>query len=380
MIWLIFALLTGAAVMAVLAPLAGKNAPVDPAATDKAFFGEQIAEIERERDEGRLDSQDAEAARLEAARRLLRASEAAGGSMAPPTGLSRIVAAGATLLLVPAVAVPLYLHIGSASLPDMPLAERLAKTPPHQDLSGAVAQIETHLAAHPDDGRGFEVVAPYYLRNGRFDEAVHAFTEALRLLGATPTRHDALGEALVLSSQGAVTPAARRNFEAALALDETDAMSRYYLGLGAAQDGDVEKAGQIWTKLLADAPPTAGYRDIVRSQLDRLNGVGEQPQGGGEPSKPSSEGPASEQGKAIAAMPKGQQQDVIRSMVDRLAGRLAKKGDDVEGWLKLIRAYSVLSETEKAKSALAEGKKALSGKTADIARLDALADQLNIER
>ena len=252
MIWLIFALLTGAAVMAVLAPLAGKNVSVDPAATDKAFFGEQIAEIERERDEGRLDPQDAEAARLEAARRLLRASEAAGGSMAPPTGLSRLVAAGATLLLVPAVAVPLYLHIGSASLPDMPLAERLAKTPPHQDLSGAVAQIETHLAAHPEDGRGFEVVAPYYLRNGRFDEAVHAFTEALRLLGATPTRYDALGEALVLSAQGAVTPAARRNFEAALALDETDAMSRYYLGLGAAQDGDVEKAGQIWTKLLAD--------------------------------------------------------------------------------------------------------------------------------
>ncbi len=380
MIWLIFALLTGAAVMAVLAPLAGKNVSVDPAATDKAFFGEQIAEIERERDEGRLDSQDAEAARLEAARRLLRASEAAGGSMAPPTGLSRLVAAGATLLLVPAVAVPLYLHIGSASLPDMPLAERLAKTPPHQDLSGAVAQIETHLAAHPEDGRGFEVVAPYYLRNGRFDEAVHAFTEALRLLGATPTRYDALGEALVLSAQGAVTPAARRNFEAALALDETDAMSRYYLGLGAAQDGDVEKAGQIWTKLLADAPPTAGYREIVRTQLERLNGVAEQPQSGGESSKPPSEGPASEQGKAIAAMPKGQQQDVIRSMVDRLAGRLAKKGDDVEGWLKLIRAYSVLSETEKAKSALAEGKKALSGKTADIARLDALADQLNIER
>jgi cytochrome c-type biogenesis protein CcmH len=301
--------------------------------------------------------------------------------MAPPTGLSRLVAAGAALLLVPAVAVPLYLHIGSASLPDMPLAERLAKTPPHQDLSGAVTQIETHLAAHPDDGRGFEVVAPYYLRNGRFDEAVHAFTEALRLLGATPTRYDALGEALVLSEQGAVTPAARRNFEAALALDETDAMSRYYLGLGAAQDGDVEKAGQMWTKLLADAPPTAGYRDIVRTQLDKLNGVADhQPPGAGEASKPPSEGPSSEQGKAIAAMPKGQQQDVIRSMVDRLAGRLAKKGDDVEGWLKLIRVYSVLSETEKAKTALAEGKKALSGKTADIARLDALAEQLNIER
>ncbi|MFY9628626.1 MAG: c-type cytochrome biogenesis protein CcmI [Methylocystis sp.] len=377
MIWLIFALLTGAALLAVLAPLAGKSASVDPSATDKAFFGEQIAEIERERDEGRLDPQDAEAARLEAARRLLRASEAVEAGPPQPSRRPRVIAAIAALVLIPAVAVPLYLHVGAANLPDMPLAERLAKTPPHQDLSAAVAQIEAHLTEHPEDGRGFEVVAPYYLRNGKYEEAVHAFSEALRLLGPTPTRYDALGEAYVISSQGAVTPAARRNFDAALALDAADAMSQYYLGLGAAQDGDTKKASEIWTKLLAEAPPNAGYRELVRGQLDRLNAG---PDRAAEASKETSEGPSSAQGKAIAAMPKGDQQAVIRSMVDRLAGRLAQKGDDVEGWLKLIRAYSVLSEPEKAKAALADGKKALSGKTDDIARLDALAAQLNIER
>ncbi|QGM47187.1 c-type cytochrome biogenesis protein CcmI [Methylocystis heyeri] len=375
MIWLVFALLTGAAVMAVLAPLARKNAPADASATDKAFFSEQIAEIERECAEGRLDPGDAEAARLEAARRLLRASQT-GEKTSLASGKLRAAAAVATVVLVPVVALPLYLHLGSANLPDMPLAERLAKTPPHQDLSAAVAQIEAHLVQHPEDGRGFEVVAPFYLRNGRYEEAVHAFGEALRLLGATPTRHDALGEAIVIAAQGEVTPAARRQFDAALALDEKDAMARYYLGLGAAQEGESEKARDIWTKLLADAPSQAGYRDLVQGQLDKLSGgpAAEQP------AATTAEGPATEQGKAIAALPRSQQEATIRGMVARLAERLAQKGDDVEGWLKLIRAYSVLSEPDKAKTALSDGKKALSGKPQEVARLDALAEQLNIGR
>jgi len=270
MIWLIFAFLTGAAMLAVLAPLAGASAPDAAAATDKAFFGEQLAEIERERAEGLLDASDAEAARVEAARRLLRASETEAAAVQPATRKARAVVALATLLLVPAFAIPLYLSVGAAGLADMPLAARLAATPPHSDLSGAVAQIEAHLAEHPEDGRGFEVIAPFYLRSGRFDDALHAYSEALRLLGPTPTRHAALGEAYVMAAQGEVTPDARRNFDAALASDATHPMSRYYLALGAAQDGDLAKASEIWSKLLAEAPANAGYRDLVRSQLEKL--------------------------------------------------------------------------------------------------------------
>jgi cytochrome c-type biogenesis protein CcmH len=379
MIWLIFAFLTGAAMLAVLAPLVGASAPDAAAATDKAFFGEQLAEIERERAEGLLDASDAEAARVEAARRLLRASETEGAPVPPATRKARAVVAVATLLLVPALVIPLYLWVGAAGLRDMPLAARLAATPPHSDLSGAVAQIEAHLAEHPEDGRGFEVVAPFYLRSGRFEDALHAYSEALRLLGPTPTRYAALGEAYVIEAQGEVTPAARRNFEAALALDAAHPMARYYLALGAAQDGDAAKAREIWSKLLADAPANAGYRDLVRGQIEKLQGESGQTTPAGEAGKSDGAGPASEQGKAVAALPKGDQQAFIRSMVERLAGRLAQNGDDVEGWLQLVRAYSVLSEPEKAKTALQGARQALAGKAAEVARVNALADELNIE-
>ena len=357
-----------------------RHSSVADGGADKAFFGEQLAEIERERAEGLLDPADAEAARVEAARRLIRASETGGATAQPSNRKTRVVVALATLLLAPALAITLYLTVGAAGLPDMPLAARLAAKPAHSDLSAAVAQIEAHLAEHPDDGRGFEVIAPFYLRSGRFEDGVHAYGEALRLLGPTPTRYAALGEAYVMGAQGAVTPEARSNFDAALALDAADPMSRYYLALGAAQDGDAAKAEELWSKLLADAPPDAGYRNLVREHIERLKGETSQGTQAGEAGKSSGEGPASEQGKAVAALPKADQQAFIRSMVERLAGKLAQNGDDVEGWLKLLRAYGVLSEPEKAKAALGEARKALAGKPAAVARINALADELKIER
>ena len=39
---------------------------------------------------------------------------------------------------------------------------------------------------------------------------------------------------------------------------------------------------------------------------------------------------------------------MIRGMVDGLPTRLKQNGDDVEGWLRLVRAYMVMGERDKA--------------------------------
>jgi len=370
MIWLVFAIMTGAAVLCLLAPLAPRNpAPPEGAgAADIAFFEEQLAEIDHETAQGRLDAVDAEGARAEAARRLLRAraAPAVAGEASPRRTL---IAALAAVVLVPAIALPLYWRLGHADQPDMPLTARMENAPRSDDLAGAVARIEQHLREHPEDGRGFEVVAPFYARTGRIDDAVHAYGEALRLLGPTPGRHGALGEALMRAEQG-VGPRARAQFEAALALDPKYAMARYYLGVAAAQDGDKAKAEDFWTKLLADAPPGAPYVKMVQGQLDALRGAGD---------RTADSAPTSEAGKAVAAMPEKEREGMIRSMVERLAGRLRDNGGDVEGWLKLVRAYAVLGDRNNAKQALVDARKALAGRVEDAARLDALARELGIE-
>ncbi len=112
-----------------------------------------------------------------------------------------------------------------------------------------VAQVEAHLAKNPNEGRGWEVVAPIYLRMGRFDDAVKARRQALALNGATAERQAGLGEALTAAANGIVTAEALAAFKAALALDADHVKARFFLGLAAEQDGRVERSGAIWRAL-----------------------------------------------------------------------------------------------------------------------------------
>jgi cytochrome c-type biogenesis protein CcmH len=69
---------------------------------------------------------------------------------------------------------------------------------------------------------------------------------------------------------------------------------------------------------------------------------------------------------------------MIRGMVDRLATRLHENGSDLEGWLRLLRAYKVMGEHDKAKAAAAEARTALTNEPEKLRRLDAAIKDLDI--
>ena len=64
--------------------------------------------------------------------------------------------------------------------------------------------------------------------------------------------------------------------------------------------------------------------------------------------------------------------------MSRLATRLASSGGSVDEWSRLIRAYTVLHEADKAKAALADARKALAPNSNAVASLDALARDLGL--
>ena len=70
---------------------------------------------------------------------------------------------------------------------------------------------------------------------------------------------------------------------------------------------------------------------------------------------------------------------MIRGMVERLAGRLKQNGDDVEGWLRLVRAYMVLGERDKAHAAAADARRALAGNPDKLRRIDDMIKSLGLE-
>jgi cytochrome c-type biogenesis protein CcmH len=334
---------------------------------DADFYRSELAVIDRDVERGLITDADAQATKTEAARRLLVADAAA--RQPAPSLWRRRVAALASIAMIGGVALGLYATIGNPNLPDQPLLARQSAPPEQTDIMTAVAKIETHLAQNPDDGRGQEVIAPIYLRMGRYDDAVKAWANAIRVLGPTPARETALGEAMVFAANGAVTPEARAAFERALTLAPDFQQARFYSGLAAVQDGDKEKARGIWSKLVSEAPPGAAWADIVRERIAGLDA-------GGQLADPR---PSSDAGRNIAELPEADRNAAIRGMVDNLSARLAQNGHDSAGWAMLIRAYTVLKEPTLARNAVNDARRALQDDTEARQRIDALARELNIE-
>lgn len=382
-LYLILALMTAAAVFAVLWPLSRRpQAATAGSAHDLAVYRDQIDEIERDRKAGLIPDSEAEAARLEISRRLIAAADSAEKASLKDTAAPqsrRRAAALIALLLLPALSAALYIRWGSPQLPGAPLAERMTAAPERRSLESMVAQVEAHLEKNPDDGQGWQVLAPVYMRAGRFNDAVRARANTIRLLGTSAEREADLGEAQVAAANGVVTADAKATFERALKADATNLKARYFAGLAAEQDGQPQEAARIWRAMLEAAPPNAPFRPLVQQSLARVEPKGD-PKGSApvEP-KAAQPGPTQEDMAAAQQLTPEQRQEMIRGMVDRLAERLKTDASDFEGWLRLVRAYAVMGEKEKAREAFLSARNTIGGDAEKQKRLYDLAKGLGIE-
>jgi len=362
-LWLLFALMTAMAMLAVLWPLA-RGRGLARSGNDVAVYRDQLEEIARDRAAGQIGEAEAEAARVEVSRRLIVAAdaEAAACGPAPTIAWHRRVVAAMAFVVLPVGATALYLEIGSPELPGQPLAARAADVQ-NQSIDHLVAQVEAHLQANPDDARGWEVIAPVYLRLGRFADAVKARRNVLHIAGESAERQADLGEALVGNANGIVTAEAKVAFERAVALDPQDVKGRYFLGLAAEQDGRRDDAVSIWRGMVAGAPADAPWVGFVRGELARVQG-----------------GPSSDDIAAASQMAPEQRMTMIRGMVEKLADRLHHDGAaDLEGWLRLVRSYMVLGERDKARAAAVDARRALVSDPDKLRQINELVKGLGIE-
>lgn len=356
-LWFVFALMTVAAIFAVLWPLSRRGRP-QLEGSEATVYRDQLAEIGRDVASGLIGPSEAEAARVEISRRLLAA--AAADERAPPAVSNlrlRRTAAIAALVGLPVMALAFYLPLGSPRLGDFPLAERMRAPDPDESLVNLVAQVEAHLEKNPTDGRGWNVVAPVLTKLGRYDDAVRAYRNSITYNGDNAERRADLGEALAGAAGGVVTAEAKAEFERAVAIKPDEAKARYFLGLAAAQDGRNAEAASIWRAMLEQASSDAPWRPLVQDALARVDGAAV-------PALPSD---------TVAAAKDMNQADrdaMIHTMVDRLATRLKQNGDDVEGWLRLVRAYMVLGDRDRAKGAQADARQAVANDAERLRQLN----------
>ncbi|WP_112663088.1 c-type cytochrome biogenesis protein CcmI [Microvirga flavescens] len=356
-IWIIFSGMTAAAVMAVLWPLSRHRVAAAEGDPNIQFYRDQLAEIARDEERGLLVSTEAEAARVEAGRRLLRASaerDSIAYAVGEPALRRRRAVSTLGLSLIPIVALAVYGAYGSPhisrALP--PTAPQVATG--QVDLAAAVAQIESHLTAKPDDGRGWDVIAPVYMRMGRIEDAVKAYAAATRLLDKDANRFANYGEAMVMAQGGIVSAEAQKAFEQAIALDPSLVKGRFYLARVAEQDGLIEKARAEYAALINGAPVDAPWVPVVKEQLARLEGEVTQP---------------------AEVLPNA---EAIAGMVAGLAARLESQGGSAQEWARLMRSYVVLGQRDKAVVTLSQARLALARDPEGLRTIDAMAGELKL--
>jgi cytochrome c-type biogenesis protein CcmH len=215
------------------------------------------------------------------------------------------------------------------------LAQRQAAGLKTHEVNGLIPYLIQRVREYPQDARAWTYLAQAYMDARDPRDAAKAFAKVIQLTGKGDAALDAAyGEALVVANNGAVPQEAEEAFTAALAVDPHNAPARFYLGLAKIAHNDRPGAIQLWQSLLNDTPVTSPLHQLL---VDRLAMLTSQAVAGGQGTAPNP-----------------------RAMVEMLAARLKADPHDALGWVRLMRAYTVLGETEKAKQALVDARKTFS--------------------
>lgn len=269
--------------------------------------------------------------------------------------------------------------------------QRATVAPEVQAAANPFAELEAVVAKTPTDAAGWQRLAAAYLAAERFTDAISAYSQLTALKPAQADAWSALGEARVLAANG-VTTEAHAAFQTALGIDPKDPRARYFLAVEKDVAGDHKGAVADWLALLADSRPGdpwyASVRELARSVAERekIDVAGKlppapppvaSPHGSGMASAggvgDAIPGPSANQLAAASRLTPSQQNEMARGMVASLAAKLQANPRDADGWVRLMRAQTVLGESAKAKAALADAKRAFADDPAALARFDEAA-------
>jgi cytochrome c-type biogenesis protein CcmH len=268
LLWIIFATLTACVVAFVLTPLI-RPRQTGEAATVSDVYKDQLREVDAQVSAGLIGAAEGEVAKAEIGRRLL-----AVDAMTPtaPIGdaISRQTLKWLAMSLaggITAIALGLYLWLGSPNLPGQPYAGR-EDVREAAEFNRMVAQIEQRIAADPNDVQGRHILARVYVSENRLADSVRLYDEVVKLLG---DKADAplIAEAAAahMSLEGRTSQRAKELVAQALAKNPKDSTARHFnaeIKLGA---GDAAGAIAEWEALLRDMKPDEPIRQMVEQRL-----------------------------------------------------------------------------------------------------------------
>ncbi|MGB1843105.1 MAG: c-type cytochrome biogenesis protein CcmI [Thalassobaculaceae bacterium] len=384
--WGIAGLLTLICVILVIWPLLRQQEVLETNVDyNLKVYTDQLSEVDKDFQLGRVDSKELDAIKTEIQRRILtenvEANQQKQSKQLTPT--TYVIFTLIASFLIPSAAIGIYANFGSPGNPDVPLSKRADLPTPktvekttseekkpneqHAGIDNMITNLQEKLKVNPKDLQNWEL-----LGRKQYEAASNSLRQAVSIFPSSLELRATYAEALVLAAQGRISREALKQFKLVSKSIPEDPRVRYYLGLADYQQKKIELALQKWTTLLDETPQNAPWRKMLTSRIDqatkdlgiktskptqKLASKQKSTASSVNAAKPSIlkegfQGPTSEDIRAAQTLSKNDRQEMINNMVEGLAAKLKNNPDDLDGWLRLSRSYKVLGKLEKSKQAL----------------------------
>ena len=263
--WLSAGLLLLAALSFLLIPILrgrGRQQEEDRTALNVALYQERVAELAAQQAAGVLDEAQMAKGRDEAARELLADTE---GAEAPRQGHLGKALPLLAALLVPLLALGLYLHFGAAD--KVELTQEFAEAP--KSMEEMTARLERVVQAQPDSAEAMYFLGRAYMAEQRPADAARTFERAVALAGRQPELLGQWAQALYFAADKQWSPQLQVLTDEALKADPNEVTSLGLRGIAAFEGERYQEAIDYWKRLLAQLPEGDASRDALQGGIDR---------------------------------------------------------------------------------------------------------------
>ncbi|MBF8789992.1 c-type cytochrome biogenesis protein CcmI [Pseudomonas putida] len=263
--WLSAGLLLLAALSFLLIPILrgrGRQQEEDRTALNVALYQERVAELVAQQAAGVLDEPQMAKGRDEAARELLADTE---GAEAPRQGHLGKALPLLAALLVPLLALGLYLHFGAAD--KVELTQEFAEAP--KSMEEMTARLERVVQAQPDSAEAVYFLGRAYMAEQRPADAAHTFERAVALAGRQPELLGQWAQALYFAADKKWSPQLQALTDEALKADPNEVTSLGLRGIAAFEGERYQEAIDYWKRLLAQLPEGDTSRAALQGGIDR---------------------------------------------------------------------------------------------------------------
>ncbi|PMZ89436.1 MULTISPECIES: c-type cytochrome biogenesis protein CcmI [unclassified Pseudomonas] len=264
--WLSAGLLLLAALAFLLLPILRghrrQQAEQDRTALNVALYEERVAELAAQQAAGVLDDRQLATGRDEAARELLADTERDEAVRQGRLGKAIPLLAA---VLVPVMALGLYLHFGAAD--KVELTQEFASAP--QSMTEMTTRLERAVQVQPDSAEGLYFLGRAYMAEQRPADAAKAFERAVALAGRQPELLGQWAQALYFAADKQWSAHLQALTDEALQADPREVTSLGLRGIAAFEGERFQEAIDYWQRLLAQLPEGDASRAALQGGIDR---------------------------------------------------------------------------------------------------------------